>query len=555
MNIKLCCTTLAILLHGSLSFSQTFNDVEYVDVGNINAAVCLHGDLNWNPATQKPACEYPKGSGKNVSFLTSLWMASYDEQAQLRASAQMYRQSGNDFWPGPLNENGVLDMTTSTQWARIWKVSFGDVNGHLANLTHTKTNTPKDILEWPAKGNPYAKGKAGATLSVTKDMAPFIDVNSDGIYNPLDGDYPDMKGDQMLWWVFSDNGPTRDNTFTPALEVEVHAKAYAYKRGTLLDNVVYYELDILNRSGWKYPAFRMGIFADVDLGYFGDDYIGFDSTRRLGYVYNGKPIDGTGQPEAYGAAPPMAGYTLLDIPGDNGSSKVPTGSFMTFNNDNTTSGNPKNGIEFSNYMQSKFRDGVHLKNDYAGAGTISSGRGAGPDAMYLFDGDPANPLEWSECASINPVGDRRMVLATNDYAFMGKSSAKVAFALVVADTGSNNACPNVDITNIKTVTDTAWKYYHNPPKPFVSVDAITAGKALGIYPNPANDIVYVSAAFDMSRSGAELVIYDAVGHKMNTNYAAKDGKLEVDIKNLPSGVYHIMYMNGTVYQSGRFVKE
>ncbi len=56
-------------------------------------------------------------------------------------------------------------------------------------------NTPIPILEWPANGNPFAKGAGGVALVVNHDLAPFVDVNGDGKYNPLLGDYPAMKGD------------------------------------------------------------------------------------------------------------------------------------------------------------------------------------------------------------------------------------------------------------------------------------------------------------------------------------------------------------------------
>ncbi|MBK7691106.1 MAG: hypothetical protein IPJ31_08310 [Bacteroidetes bacterium] len=58
-------------------------------------------------------------------------------------------------------------------------------------------------------------------------MAPFVDVNNDNIYNALDGDYPDIEGEQALWWVFNDNGKTHNETNGLPLKIEVKALAYA----------------------------------------------------------------------------------------------------------------------------------------------------------------------------------------------------------------------------------------------------------------------------------------------------------------------------------------
>ncbi|MCB0697323.1 MAG: hypothetical protein KDC07_08160, partial [Chitinophagaceae bacterium] len=186
-------TLSTILLYGTTAFAQsTFMTKEYVDVNNVKSAILVHGDLNWNPVSLGSDCEFPTGSGVSVSSATTLWMAGFDQQAQLHVSAQTFRQTGNDFWPGPL-ENGSLNMATSTKWAKIWKVNFFDINTYLAQSIHTINNTPDAILEWPAKGNPYAKGVYDSSLTITTDMAPFVDADSDGVYDPLKGDYPEIK--------------------------------------------------------------------------------------------------------------------------------------------------------------------------------------------------------------------------------------------------------------------------------------------------------------------------------------------------------------------------
>lgn len=558
---KLTALIALLLITGELNAQQPFFQSANIDVNNINATVLLHGDMNLNHTTNDNACEYPKGSGKHVMSASGIWMSAYDAGNNLRVSAQTYRQSGNDYWPGPLDNNASLNIATSTSWARIWKVNFTDINNHMANSTHTANNTPADIWEWPAKDNPNAKGNNGAALTVTRNMAPYVDVNSDGKYNAADGDYPDIKGDQMVWWVFSDNGPTHNNhslgSASIPLGVEVHACAYAYKRGGLLDNVIYYEFDVTNRSSDDLKDFRFAINADADLGYYLDDYIGFDSARRMGYVYNGISIDGgsSGGPESYGSTPPIAGYTLLEAPGDNGSTITPTGSFMYFNNDGTVYGNPTVDSEYNGYMRSAFRDGQHLQNDFTKKGVITNGRGSGPMADYVYSGNPDDTTEWSECNCNNPVGDRRFVLSTTDASLNNSSSVSVAYALVISDRGTTNACPNVDIDPIKRVADTAWKYYRNSPKSFVSVTALEQGRALGLYPNPANNVLRISMPVAVQAGSYTLHIYDVSGKVMNTPYRYSSNELEADVSSLPAGVYHVVYTDKNTRQSGSFVKE
>lgn len=539
---------------------QPFKTIQYVDINKIKGNICVHGDMFWDPANNSSfGCEFPKGSRKSAGGNTTLWMSGFDNNNNMYASVQTYRDPGNDYWPGPLNID-TLTYSDAQKWNKIWKVSFFEINAHLSNSVHTISNTPRSILTWPAKGNPNAAGNNNMPLTIAADMAPYIDVNNDGKYNALDGDYPDIKGDQMLWWIFSDNGPTHDATPDgQSMKTEVHAMAYAYSRNSDIDNIIFYDYKIHNKSSVNYQNYRMALSADTDLGYYRDDYVGFDSSRRLGYNYNGRPVDGEGQqPEAYGKTPPISGFTFLKIPGDNGSSKVPAGSFISYNNDNTVHGNPVKAVEYHNYMNAMWRDGSSLVNDYAGKGIPTTGKGTGPVTNYIFPGNPADTNEWSECASNNPVGDRRFVLTSNSTTFTAGSSINLAFAFVVTDTGSNNACPNLDITNIKRLIDTAWKYYNNPPKSYVfplSVSEVTNVMDWSVYPNPANKKLYISFPENININTDEIIITDITGRVIPINYRKKQNEIDADISLLAPGMYTLSFNNDGQKYSRLFIKE
>ena len=335
--------------------STLFTTTENIDIANIKAAHLVHGDMWWDPATATPRCEWPKGSGKHVGFVSTLWMSGSDAQGAIRMAAQTYRQTGTDYWPGPIDSATTQTYQISQNWARIWKVSSQQVDSFLSQSTHTVSNTPLPVLEWPAKGNPYAKGAGGVSLTITRAMAPFVDVNNDGSYNPLMGDYPLMKGNQMLWWVFNDRGVTPHNVSgTNSIGIEVQQTAYAYLRGTIADNIIFYEYRITNKGSLALNQLRIAMNTDFNLGYAQDDYIGFDSTHRMGFTYNGKSVDGNGEPGTYGATPPIAGITIVEFPGDAPGNYVPAGSFMN--------GGGANGVEFYRLMHSTSAAGTPLPN-------------------------------------------------------------------------------------------------------------------------------------------------------------------------------------------------
>ena len=433
----------------------------------------------------------------------------------------------------------------------IWKVTRSQINSFLDSPTHTVANTPTAILHWPGKGNTHAAGYASAPLTITEDMAPFVDLNGDGIYEPLEGEYPDIIGDEGLWVAYSDNGPGHDDTIGLPLGVEVHLLAYAYSRGTLIDNVIYYQYTIINRSANTYNNFRVAQFADMDLGWYDDDYIGFDSVHRMGITYNGDPHDST-----YGNSIPMAGVTMVVLPGDTGTTYVPAGSFTYFNNDESIIGNPNDSTQYNNYMRSQILNGEHFSNDFAGPGVPSAGYGSGPNVNYVYPGDPSNSTQWSECSSGNTPGDRRFIISTSNFTLNPGASVKVVMALVAVDPGPANACGDAGVSfdSIGIVADTAWHTFFNPLPVLTSVNNVLAQSTVNIYPNPTHDVLYVETSGSIMGEES-ITIYNVIGQVMNVTIDKNGSKDIVNVSPLPPGLYNVLYRKGNTQKTAKFVKE
>ncbi len=413
------------------ALAQTpFTRKDSINVNHINATVLLHGDMWNNPATGKASCEFPKNSKKHISHAGAIWMSGYDESNQLHVTAQTYRQDGNDYWPGPLDASGNLSEATSSEWARFWKIRRTDIQYFLSLPEHTTLNTPISIMTWPAAGNTHATGAGLASLSIPAgtSMAPFVDINGNGIYEPLEGDYPDVKGDEALWWVYSDNGPTHDNTNGLPLGVEIHALSYAYSRNTLMDNVVYYEYTITNKSAHTYSNVRLAQFSDGDIGDHMDDYIGFDSVHRMGIFYNAIPDDGShsGYPEnCYHTNAPLQGTTMIVIPGDSSTYHKPAGSFICYYNDNSNVGNPHTDTQYNFYIRGLSSTGLPFLNFFVSP----------PQPVkYAYPDDPSMSGGFSGCATHSIYGDMRTVLSSDSFTLYPGATVKMVMALVVTDT-------------------------------------------------------------------------------------------------------------------------
>jgi hypothetical protein len=552
---KIALVVLLMVAAACSSYAQTpFNTQDSLTINKLHPTVLVHGDMWWDPVKAVAECPFT-GCGESVNFAGAIWMSGYDAGNTLHVAAQTYRQDGNDYWPGPLDATGTLNYTTSLKWNKIWKVNGTDVTAFKALSTHTTANTPESILTWPAKGNSFAQGAGTSALTITDDLAPFVDLNRNGIYEPLLGEYPDFRGDQVLWWIFSDNGPSHNSSDGLPTGVEVHAMAYAYHRGTLIDNVIYYDYTIANKSINNYHNFRFALWDDIDLGYYLDDFMGFDSSRRLGIVYNGTNDDGGGgghPVNSYGGKPPVTGITMIVLPGDSGTGYIPVGAYDYYNNDASIIGNPATDTEYNNYMRAKMRSGQHFTNDYHGPGIPSNATGTGPATNYVFTGDPADTTQWSECASNNNPGDRRFILSSNDFNFNAGSSQHIVMAQVVTDTADGGGCPNASFAAIRRVSDTAWANYYNPPVAYHKSIPTTTG-TVSIYPNPVISQLFIDDSTQIA-GATSVTIYNYGGGALHPSFAKSGSHVIIDVADLPPGLYSITYRNGAVQANKLFMK-
>ena len=103
------------------------------------------------------------------------------------------------------------------------------------------------------------------------------------------------RGNQHLWGG------------TQAIGLEARVHAYAYDTGQVeFDQATFYHYDFVYRGDAPFEAGSVGLWSDVDLGSFSDDYVGSDpELGGLGFFYNGDSIDEGS--EGYGDRPPAQG--------------------------------------------------------------------------------------------------------------------------------------------------------------------------------------------------------------------------------------------------------
>ncbi len=92
--------------------------------------------------------------------------------------------------------------------------------------------------------------------------------------------------------------------------LEFQTTVFGFENGGDLGNMVFKKYKIINKSDYFLDSMYVGYWADPDLGYAGDDFVGCDTLLNMGYTYNADNND----ENYYGTAPPALGYALLQGP-------------------------------------------------------------------------------------------------------------------------------------------------------------------------------------------------------------------------------------------------
>ena len=417
-----------------------------LDINNVKTMILNGGDMWWD--LSNPKYEIPKNSGKHSLFAGSLWIGGLDDEDQLKVAAQTYRQSGNDFWPGPLdnarlssdgnlnNKYGTTNADVCSEYDYHHVITRAEVEEFLAfsnsndpNIEFPNYSIPSSILDYPGdrklefqSDNPfegYDDVVATNPYYALETLAPYRDVNNDGKYTPSAGDYPEYNidgslncqeadmlfGDQTLWWVYNDKGES--HTASGSLEpigLEIQAQAFAFSTNDEINNMTFYNYKLINRSHNALNEAYFGVHVDPDLGNYQDDFVGCDVARGLGYCYNGDENDETA--EGYGVNPPAIGVDFFrgpiadegdgidnDLDGiiDEIGEQIIMSKFMYFNNDASVTGNPDIAQDFYNYLQGKWLDNKPMT--YGADGRDDSS----PLCSYMFPGDtdPSFTDSWT----------------------------------------------------------------------------------------------------------------------------------------------------------------
>jgi len=508
------------------------------------------GGLWWQDrANSRADYEVPVGSGSFALFAGGLWLAGTDVNGQLKAAASLFGR-GVDFWSGPLDTaRNDLDPQDCQKYDRFYEISRQEVADFVAYQAAVAEGTaseefpdylvPVSIKEWPGNGD--------ASRGQDFNLAPYRDVGGDAGYDSDDGDYPfydlvgdidcraerkdrsesstrPLFGDKTYWWVFNDRGNLHTETNAPSIGMEIHGQAFAFATNDAVNDMTFYNFELINRSTFTLTDTYFASYVDPDLGNPFDDYVGCDVNRGLGFCYNGDEVDEDFRGvTGYGTTPAAIGIDFFEGPyqdADGINNLVGIGPnqalnglgyrdttdlfpdsiqdnerfgmrrFVYYNGGTGNNGDPDLAVHYYNYMRGIWKNGRRML--FGGNGFNDGVQNLPTDFMFPGESDPMHwgtsgivpspNFDWSEDvpgvgARPNNIGDRRFLQSAGPFTLEPGNVNDITVGVVFAQAESGGRLASVEKLfqaddKAQALFDNCFQVLNGPDAPDVEIQEL-----------------------------------------------------------------------------------
>jgi hypothetical protein len=408
--ILLFCIFLLSTLLSAQNDCEGAKSIRYLHANNVRTPIDASGSIFWDGSASgyKVAIDDNSITRLRTIYAHGLFMSGIDPAGEICTAIATYGKSTDqyDYYPGPIVTNGSTnDSEICTDWDKVWSVSRFEIEAHIADWEDNNNidNPIPSIIAWPGKDNPNSEIYNGFELPNTpQGLAPFQDIDGDGIYNPLMGDYPfvhqsEVLPEQITWTVFNDLGIHNESEATPlAMEIQLTSWAFNCSNEPLYKNTTFCSYKFINKGLETLTDVYLGMWTDFDLGCYLDDFVGSAPEQNTYFAYNDDLIDDLDCNGSFGFGenPPVQAVTFLNQSLDHfmysGIGLAPSVPDMVI----TPAG-------IRNVLMGKFSDGTPITEGGTGYETSDI------ILNHAFPGNPNNLDEWSMLSANSHSGDRR----------------------------------------------------------------------------------------------------------------------------------------------------
>lgn len=227
-------------------------DIKRVAVNNWNYVIRNQGSYMYDSPDSDhdlntAGGEFPRGSGITIVYAGGIFIGT------LKNGVPVVSQSAFnvEFQPGRILNSGVpfIELTAEDPASPDLRVYCIDRSRSGADYASWPADAPKDALGQPA------------LIADAQTWAVFNDLNT-----ALSTESVQVSPD-------------------PGLGMQVILESFAFNAGALSD-IVYLKFTIENKTATNYPNSYLGMWMDPDVANPGNDVVGVDTAKGLGFIYN-----------------------------------------------------------------------------------------------------------------------------------------------------------------------------------------------------------------------------------------------------------------------------
>lgn len=503
---------------------------------------------------------------QQFSNSSNLIIAGFDEDNNIRKMGKFDFFNLDDVNPGPIIPNLSVSEKEKLldKYRRVWKINRSDIEKFRTDFDNQTINQPgyyinESILSWP--GNPEIGG--------TQNMAPYVDVNGDGFYNPFDGDYPEITGEQMLYFVYNDEPFTLTEESKP-MQLEIHCMMYAYAcdtiqnpiDNTIINQTIFTKYRVVNKSENTYSNVYWGsnIYAQNNSSR-NDNRVGSRPDKNLAFTWDLNNYDDNH---------PIYNLIVLNGPEVNQNDSIDNNNngvideegencLLTGNmayapgSGNEFYGYPYSGEEYYRYLTSRWKNGAPLMRG-------SNGIIGNEEAKFIFDGAPFCSNEWNDCnlAFFAFYNRKAMISSSGPFNLLPNQEIQIEFAEYMYYNPTVSHSPTTTwVENLAHVDQIRASFYANSfsgcDQPIGIHQIVSENLQLTCFPNPANSSLTFKINGTIQKDYA-LQIFDMYGRCITTKqYPKNQIQDEFDLNQYTNGVYFIKISNNDFSTTERFV--
>lgn len=557
----------------TLLMISTISTGQYdIETDIIRARVEPDGLLFNNSTNSLGGFEAPIDSGLHTFFAYNFWVSGLVDDSVYFYGTRFLQLSDERRY-GPMMDEEYYD-TEPEKWDRVWNISRAKIDNHIEHYDDDGYVMPEVIENWPGNGD-VSKGQANR-------LAPFIDINDNGVYEPELGEYPETIGDEAIYLIY--NGE-RNNDVPSSMGIETHVMVYVFNCDDFItSSAVFAYVKQINRSANDYQQSYLGYFSDFDIGTPFDDYSVTDVNRSTTYGINGDDFDEESfSGPGYGYVLPAQGVTILrgvkqDIDEmDNavGISEKESVNGMGFGdgivdneyrgldfslkiqNSGGPTGDPQIATDYYKSMNGIWRDGTTQL--YGGDGYSENtsevvsrfGQSENDPLLYGTYGIDPGSFTWDP----GTPGDTRMIGSSGPFTFESGTYRDMYMAFTFARHGVGS---DTSVADMKGYIDEYIMYYQNNLEfcgspIFLGINEQRVEKEeIIVYPNPFSN--EISLNYEGNDPKAFIAVYDLLGREVYTQNVI-NGLNVLNLNNISAGTFILKLSDATGTRIQKIVRK